>query len=468
LSGSPDPSLLAGLDAVALRERLVDGELSCVELTQAFLEAVGDDDLRAWAAVDADVVLARAATLDQLDQSERRELALFGLPVGIKDCFDTADYPTAYGSPIYDGHRPDADAAAVQRLRAAGAIIAGKTKCAEFAWMFPSDTVNPLDGARTPGGSSSGSAVAVAAGTVPITTGTQTAGSINRPASYCAVLGYKPTFGSLPRAGVKPLAASLDTVGLFARSVGDLRLVAAVLAGSDPGDPTLRTAQPFDLEADRAGPPRIGFARTPEWAAVEPEARAAVERLALDAENAGATIEEVELPGRFSDLLAAQTTIQWAESVVALAPELGSSPELLSDELRAALGEGAEIGPERYVAAKLTAAELTPQVVETLGRFDCVLTPSSTGVPPLGLGFTGDPMFCRAWTLIGAPCVSVPLAWTEGGLPVGVQVVGAPFSDGLALSCAAWMLERASPPAAGVRGELAGKTVRPNGETAVG
>jgi Asp-tRNA(Asn)/Glu-tRNA(Gln) amidotransferase A subunit family amidase len=434
--------LLGGADAVAVRERLLAGELSCIELAGAFLQTLGDDDFNAWAAVDPDLLLAHAAGLDQIGDAERRRLALFGLPLGIKDCFDTADLPTAYGSPIYDGHRPDWDAAAVRHLRAAGALIAGKTKCAELAWMTAPDTLNPLARERTPGGSSSGSAATVAAGTVPIATGTQTAGSINRPASYCGVLGYKPTFGSFPRAGVKPLAASLDTVGLFARSVRDLRLCAAVLAGPDPLDPTLRTAQPFDASHDSDRDPRIALARTPSWTTVEPDAQTAIGAVAQAAERAGATIEEIELPQRFEELIAAQTTIQWVESAAALAPELESSSAQLSDAVRKALQEGAAIPFDDYQAAKLTAAELTAPVASVLAAFDGVLTPSATGVPPPGLDFTGDPLFCRAWTLIGAPCISVPLAWTPAGLPVALQLVGAPFHDGRTLATAAWMLDR--------------------------
>ncbi|MDQ6805562.1 MAG: amidase, partial [Actinomycetota bacterium] len=219
--------------AVALRDRLRSGELTCVAVAEAFLAAVGDDDLRAWAAIDEGVLLEGATALDGLGAREREALPLFGVPVGVKDNFDTADYPSGYGSPIYAGHRPDRDAGAVRLLRAAGAIIAGKTKLSEFAWMFATDTLNPLDRSRTPGGSSSGSAAAVAAGTIPLATGTQTAGSINRPGSYCGVIAYKPTFATFPRDGVKRLSHSLDTVGLFARSIADVRLAASVLA---PGD----------------------------------------------------------------------------------------------------------------------------------------------------------------------------------------------------------------------------------------
>ncbi|HUO73846.1 MAG TPA: amidase [Solirubrobacteraceae bacterium] len=433
LIGSGD-GLLGGIDAVTLRERLHRRELACSEVAATFLEAVGNDPLHAWQVIDGDALLAQAAALDGLTRARREELLLFGVPVGIKDNFDTADLPTAYGSPIYLGHRPAADAEAVQRLRDAGALIAGKTKCAEFAWMFPSDTLNPLCPGRTPGGSSNGSAAAVAAGIVPLATGTQTAGSINRPASYCAVLGYKPTLGVIPRDGIKLLAGSLDTAGLFARSVADLELAGSVLAGGE----LPRGGR------HQAGGPRIGFARSSMWDRVEPAAQAAIDTAVERIRGAGAAIDEIELPSAFDELSAAQTTVQFYEAAVSLAAEARSSPSRLSRPLREALEEGARIEPARYETAKRAAVSNAPALVGILGRFDGVLAPSATGVPPLRLDFTGDPLFCRAWTLIGAPCVSLPLAWTADGLPVGLQLVGAPGSDTGTLAAAQRLVQFAS------------------------
>ena len=291
LTGAAGPALL-GHSAVALRDRVRAGELTCVAVAEAVLAAIGEDELRAWAAIDPSGLLAHAVALDRLGGSERAGLPMFGVPVAIKDNFDTVDYPTAYGSPVYAGHRPKSDAGAVSRLRQAGALIAGKTKLSEFAWMFATDTLNPLDRERTPGGSSSGSAAAVAAGMVQLATGSQTAGSINRPASYCGVIGYKPTFGTFPRDGVKLLAHSLDTVGLFARSVADLRLAAGVLA---PGAPSLE-APPRPEHAA----PRLALMRTPHWTRVEPAARAAIEAVAGAAARAGARVEEIEPPAEFA------------------------------------------------------------------------------------------------------------------------------------------------------------------------
>ena len=419
--------LLDGLGAVGLRDRVRGGELSAVEVADGLIAAIGDDRLRAWAHVDAARLLADAALLDRLGARERDALALLGVPVGIKDNFDTADLVTAYGSPIYAGHRPSADAAVVARLRAAGALIAGKLKCAEFAWMTPPDTLNPLDPSRTPGGSSSGSAAAVAAGTVPLATGTQTAGSVNRPASYCGVLGFKPTFGAIPREGTKLMAPTLDTVGLFARSVADLRELYAVLAGAV-------------VDGSCGSPPRLAWAPTECWDAVEPDAAAAIDAWLEAASADGVAIDSIELPG-YAELARAQEAIQGYESARSLAPELASSPSGLSDALRAALRGGAAIPPTEYQDHLDRASRLAPALAAALARYDGVLTPSATGVPPVGLEFTGDPLFCRAWTLAGAPSLSLPLVWTAG-LPVGLQLVGAPGADAALLGAGEWLTRR--------------------------
>jgi Asp-tRNA(Asn)/Glu-tRNA(Gln) amidotransferase A subunit family amidase len=440
---------MLGHHALALRDRLRAGELSCVATAGAFLAATEHDELRAWAAIDAGALLERAAELDRLGASERAALPLFGVPVGIKDNFDTADLETAYGSPIYAGHRPRRDAGAVALFRAAGALIAGKTKLAEFAWMSATDTLNPLDRTRTPGGSSSGSAAAVAAGVVPLATGTQTAGSIIRPGSYCGVLAYKPTFGLFHRDGVKLLAPSLDTVGLFARTVPDLALAASVLAPGALAAPAAVAGPGAAAERPAAGTstlaarPRIAFMRTPDWPEVEPAARVAIEGVAAAAAAAGADVIEIDPPAGYADLVAAHKTIQWFESAVSLAPELAESPSLLSDQVREALEEGVAIPVERYEDAKRATAEHGPALVALLDACDGVLAPSATGVPPVGLSFTGDALFCRLETLIGAPAISLPLAWTAERLPAGLQLIGAPGRDARTLACAQWLLDPA-------------------------
>ena len=431
-------------DATALVRRLQARELSATELAESLLTTLAADELAAWECVDADQLLAQAAALDGLDDAARWRLPLFGVPVAIKDAFDTTDLPTGYGSRLFAGHRPGRDAETVVRLRHAGALIVGKTKCTEFSWMSATDTRNPLAPGRTPGGSSSGSAAAVAAGQVPLATGTQTAGSTIRPGSYCGVLGYKPTFATFPRAGVFPLAASLDTVGVFARSVVDLRLVSGVLAAADPLEPTIRRALPLVGAGDTGRPPRVGFIRTPWWADVEPESQRAIETTIDLLRAAGVEVEELLGLGELQQLAEAHRVIQWVESAASLAEEVRASPELVSDALREALAEGTAIPFEHYRVARASAGALTATVDDALARFDGVLTPSAHGVPPEGLEFTGDPLFCRAWTLIGAPCISLPVAWTAQHLPVGVQLVGARHRDHRLLDAAAKLLELAT------------------------
>jgi Asp-tRNA(Asn)/Glu-tRNA(Gln) amidotransferase A subunit family amidase len=412
--------LLDGADARTLSGLAKDRRVSCAEIAQAFLDGVTGDELRAWVTIDGERLQEHARELDALAEADRRSRPLFGVPVGIKDNFDTAELPTTYGSPIYAENQPAADAEAVRRLRGAGALIAGKTTLAEFASMHPPETLNPIDPERTPGGSSTGSAVAVRAGHVPLATGTQTAGSVNRPASYCGVIGFKPTFGLIDRTGIKPLAGSLDTVGVLAGTVADAALIASVLAGS-----ALSPAQ-IDVR------PRLAFARTPAWEDVDADARMAIERAVAG------LAEEVELPDTFAALIEAQAGIQLYEGARSLASEYREHPGLLSDELRDALERGAAITDERHLQNLGARDELGPPLLELLARYDGVFTPSATGVPPLGLESTGDPMFSRPWNLLGVPSISVPIAWTDDGLPAPLQLVGSPLREDRLLAAAAF------------------------------
>ena len=411
---------------------MADGARSCEAAVEAFLEAVGDDPLRAWEAIDPDALQAEARRADALAPGARAALPLFGVLIGVKDNFDTVDLPTTYGSPIYRGHRPSTDAVAVERLRRAGALIAGKTALAEFASMYPPATLSPIDPARTPGGSSTGSAVAVAAGHVPVATGTQTAGSINRPASYCGVIGFKPSFGLIPMDGVKPLAPSLDTAGVLGRELELVVRCAEAMAGRRlaPGGWRLRPTEPPATAGERA---RIAFARTPLWDRVEPDAREAIVRVAGEI-----ACEEVEIPRWFEELVSAQATLQLYEGARSLAREYERSRDQLSEVLLEALEAGRAITPRARDDADRIRSELGPELFELLHGFDAVVTPSAPGVPSLGTHTTGDPLFARAWNLIGAPSISLPLAWTTSPrLPVGLQLVGPPRADSRLLSAAA-------------------------------
>ncbi len=432
--------------AVRLLRALRERELSCVEAIESCLAAIEalDGRLHAWEEVGVDAALSRARELDRLPPAEVARLPLRGLPIGVKDVFDTADLPTRYGSPLYRHHRPGADAHSVALLRLAGAVIVGKTKTAEFACMHPADTGNPIDPRRTPGGSSSGSAAAVGAGMVPVATGTQTAGSIVRPASYCGVVGYKPTVGAISTAGVLPTSATLDTVGLLGASVDDVALVTEVLTTPLAGAPVLRSARPLDLRGARdelAGPPRLGFARAP-WAELDPAARAAIEEALARIEGLGATIAEVDASS-FELLARAQQVVQRRETAAALGADLISDPAGFSDELREYIEAAGAVTPEQHRAALLLADEWRVRWTGQLAGLDAVLAPSTLGVPPLGLGYTGDPLPSRPWTLLGFPSLALPLAWTPERLPIGLQLLGPIEGDAVLLRTGRWLLDRA-------------------------
>ena len=406
--------------------------------------AAHEPDIRAWHVVDRAGALARARALDQLPAATRGPL--HGWTLGVKDLIDTADLPTAYGSPIYAGHQPAADAAVVALAWAAGAVVLGKTVTTEFAAFHPGKTRNPRNPAHTPGGSSSGSAAAVADGTVRAALGTQTAGSIIRPATYCGVVGYKPSFGLLPRAGVKPLAESLDTVGVLTSSVRDAAQLVSALAAR----PELTLAR--EPAAARLRPPRLGLCRTWEWSAATPDTVVLFEMLGETLARVGAAAD-VELPESFRPLAETQGAVMAHEAARNLASERLTHSARLSPRMRAWLAEGDRVAPARYDVALALARSARREFVEFFAATGCdaLLAPSAPGGAPAGLAETGDPIFNRVWTLLHAPCVHVPLARGLRGLPLGVTVV-APRGNAAAALRAAHGLERPvlaafSPPA---------------------
>jgi Asp-tRNA(Asn)/Glu-tRNA(Gln) amidotransferase A subunit family amidase len=340
--------------------------------------------------------------------------------------------PTAYGSPIYQGHQPAADAACVALARAAGAIVLGKTVTTEFAAFTPGKTVNPRNSAHTPGGSSSGSAAAVADGMVPLAFGTQTAGSVIRPAAYCGCVGYKPSFGWLARSGIKPLAESLDTIGLFAGNVIDAAFFAGVLAER----PALRHL------AVPQKPPRYGLYRTPMWDAAEPATAMALDRARGALERAGAEVEELAVAPEHRGLNAVQERIMGYEMVRALAYERIERSAELSPRLAQMLDAGLSVGTDDYDAAQAEATEARRGLDGFFAGRDAVLVPAAPGEAPAGLGYTGDPVFNRMWTLLGVPCLTLPARWAANGLPTGVQLVGRGGDDARLMAAAAF-LERA-------------------------
>ena len=396
--------------------RLSRRELSAEELVRECLGQIAEREpvVQAWEVLDAEGALAEARRIDAL----RDRPPLCGLPVGIKDLIDTADLPTAYGSPIHRGHRPEQDAECVRRLRDAGAVVLGKTVTTEFAVYSPGKTRNPRDPSRTPGGSSSGSAAAVADGMVPVALGSQTAGSVVRPASYCGVVGFKPSYGALPLQGVHPLAPSLDTLGFFVRAVEDIPLVMSVLSGAAPVP--IRSARP-----------RLGFCRTEAWPRAAPGTQKAVEDAAA---LLGA--REVDLGPAFEGLIDAQIAIMGAEASQALRDKPQSE---LSGKLRDFLREGAKVRPERLRAAHDQADRCRRELDGIFGTVDALLTPAAPAEAPEGLAATGDPIFCRIWTLLGTPCISLPVLSGPAGLPIGLQAIGPRNRDGELLSAAAWI-----------------------------
>jgi amidase len=415
---STAPNELSAAEAVSLLAR---GELSAEELTHACLARIAarEPTVQAWESLDEERALAGARRAD----ASGRKGPLHGLPVGVKDLIDTVDLPTSYGTSLHRGHRPARDAACVAALRAAGAVILGKTVTTELAYFTPGKTRNPRDPSRTPGGSSSGSAAAVADAMVPAALGTQTAGSVIRPASFCGVFGFKPTHGQLPLEGVKVISPSLDTLGVFGRDLDDLPLLAGVLGLRIVPEPP----------PDR---PRIALCRTAQWEFAEPATRKLVEEAAVTLERAGARVEELRWPAALDAAFEAQKTIMAAEMASSLQPERRAGEARLGEQLRKLFREGDAARETSYPAAVEQAARLRPLFDEVAAPFDALLTPAAQGEAPQGLGFTGDPVFNRIWTLLHGPCLSLPLARGPAGMPVGLQLVAGRGRDARLLAAA--------------------------------
>jgi Asp-tRNA(Asn)/Glu-tRNA(Gln) amidotransferase A subunit family amidase len=415
------------LSALDLARRLEAGELTPRVVVEMCAEAIAAREGDVGAFVTLDLEGARRATEDK----RLAFLPLRGLPFGFKDIFDTADLPTQYGSPIYAGYRPPADASAVVLTRQAGGILVGKTVTTQFASLVPSPTRNPHHVAHTPGGSSAGSAAAVAAGMVPLAIGTQTAGSVIRPAAFCGVAALKPSYRLIPMVGVKTVSWHLDTAGLFGAGVADVAFAAAAILQRD-------------LRVDRtaAAAPRLGLARTHLWPKASPAMQKGVETAARIAAAAGAAVTDLHLPPILEEAFAAQFVIQDYENIRALAFEYERHRERIDTLLRDQLDRAVAITADDYDTARRTASRARQVLADVVTDCDAILTPSAPGAAPHGLGATGDPMFNRLWTLMGAPCVNVAGLSDDNGLPLGVQIVGRFGRDRAALE-AALFVERA-------------------------
>jgi Asp-tRNA(Asn)/Glu-tRNA(Gln) amidotransferase A subunit family amidase len=413
------------LSAAEAARQIESRELTAEALAAACLERIAerDDAVRAWAFLHAKQALAQARELDRTPRRSR----LHGVPFGIKDIIDTEDLPTEYNSPIYSGHRPRADASCVALLRRAGCLILGKTVTTEFANNHPSPTRNPHDPAHTPGGSSSGSAAAVADRMVPLALGTQTGGSVVRPAAYCGAFALKPSFGSINRQGTKFVAESLDTIGIFSRTPEDLALALEVLSG-----------RPTPDFAAFTGKPRIGLCRTPRWQDADAATQANLEQAARLLAKAGAAVSDFELPPGSDQLFDRHGMIMGFESARALAWEYMNFPEQISNSLKPRLDEAWLVTRADYDAMRETARQCRRALADRMREVDFLLTPSAPSEAPRSHESTGDPVFNRAWTLFGVPCVNVPHGKGAHGLPLGVQLVGPFDGDSALLGWAHW------------------------------
>ena len=414
------------LSALEARQKIKDGTLTSERLMQSCLERINlrSDEVEAWTFIDPELALLSAINSDKTGNLG----PLGGLPIGIKDIIDTKTMPTTYGSSIYGLNQPNKDAACVHKVREHGGVILGKTVTTEFAWRNPGKTKNPHNPAHTPGGSSSGSAAGVADFQMPLAFGTQTAGSVIRPASYCGVVGFKPTVGTHDRSGVKELSNYLDTVGVFARSVVDVSFF----------DFALRDEAIPDLSIFDEQSPRIGL-MVPFRNDASEVVLNNLEEVSKIAETKGAAITDIPSSTGFEKLADIQTVIMLGDAGKALEWEYEFHPERLIQFYKDSIATGQTISTKGLAAMKSKADAARKKYMELFENIDVILTLSSGDEAPKGLGFTGDPLFNRVWTLLGWPCVNIPFGKGSNELPLGVQVIGPTGSDSKTLAAAAWL-----------------------------
>jgi Asp-tRNA(Asn)/Glu-tRNA(Gln) amidotransferase A subunit family amidase len=441
-------SVPAALSAAEAARRIREGLLTSQELVESCLERIAqvDEKIQAWTFLDEKHARDQARAADEAKASASAIGPLHGIPVGLKDIIDTADMPTENGTVLHKGRTPREDAAVAKMLRAAGAVILGKTVTTECAYFSPGKTRNPHNPEHTPGGSSSGSAAAVAAGMVPLALGSQTAGSVIRPAAFCGAYGFKPTHGLIPRSGILALSRTLDHVGLFARSVEDLALLLEQLQGYDELDPDTRPRARIafgDISLEEPPlEPMFAFIKTPHWERTDPDTKEAYAELQ---ETLGKQVEEVELFPSAAEAWDWHRTIMEAEMAANLEPLWLAGRDKLSEKLRSLLERGRETKALDYQRALRRIAPTVESLDELFEqRYDAILTPSALGTAPKGLGSTGDPVFCSIWTLLGMPAITLPLMQGQNGLPLGVQLVGRKGYDARLLRTARWLEKKVS------------------------
>jgi len=428
--GPTGHNLLGASDAAA---KIAAGEITSEALVADCLARIGarDPDIGAWTYVDPDHAIAQARLLDRTP----RLGPLHGIPVGVKDVLDTRDMPTGHGSVIYKGSRPSADSACVARLRRAGAVILGKTTTTEFASPWAVGVRNPHDLTRTPGVSSSGSAAAVADFMVPLALGTQTGGSIIRPATYCGIYGFKATIDGLDRGGIRHVRPSLDTLGLFARSLSDIALMRRAIVGEEQGT----AAWP---EGNR---PRLGLCRTNQWSLASTETQQAIETANERLRGAGAEVVEIALPQVFERALDSFRVISRWEGAAALEREMREHLDTMNPWLRGNAERLPSISRERYEAAKSHAAECRAQLASIFTGVNALITPAAAGEASRNLTGLEDQTFCQLWTMMHGPCLTIPVFTGPDRLPMGLQIVGPVGGDERLIGIAAWIIGAMAP-----------------------
>lgn len=416
------------LSLFEMSQAIHQGKLTATQIMQACLERIEEREreVQAWECLDVDAALALAKQYDQ----QAPKGVLHGIPIGIKDTIDTVDFPTGRGTTIYANQPALWDAAGVALTKRAGGIILGKTVTTEFAYFKPGKTANPHNLAHTPGGSSSGSAAAVADFMVPAALGSQTAGSLIRPASYCGVIAYKPTFGDFSLGGIRPLSHSLDTLGVITRTVQDAALMRTVLLGASSFVP---------LQNQINLPPRIAFCHTPSWLEADSNTRAQLEKTAFSLAVGNAQVSTVELPKICDDLVAVQKCIMAYEAAHHMSFEYDNHKDQLSPQIIALIEEGMNIQRDAYLAAQSTVQRAREEMHCFFEKWDVILAPAAPGEAPLGLAATGDPIFSRMWNMLGLPCLTLPAFTGPNQLPVGIQVIGAQGEDRRLLNTALWI-----------------------------
>ena len=440
--------MLCQLTAAEARSQIAEGRLTSVDLVKACLDRImaTDEGIGAWAHVDAMGALEQAEQLDDIRRKGNALGALHGVPVGLKDIFDVKGLPTECGTPARKGYVAPSDSAVAARLRDAGAVILGKTVTTEFAFLNPAHTSNPHNPAHTPGGSSSGSAAAVAAGHVPLAIGTQTNGSVIRPASFCGIFGYKPTRGMISRSGVLQTSVMLDQIGVFARSLEDAGMLADALAGYDPRD-TASFARPRPSAASGANAeppvePDFAWIDMPYHDRLSDDARAGFEEImqALDGH-----VERIPAPKSLGDLVRHQQVVHEYEIARHLADDFDRHWDLISLKLQAVVERGRGYSDAQYAESLAMVGGAENFFAAFFHDYDAVLAPSSAGEAPLKSEGTGDPVFCTVWTVAGLPCVNLPLLSGSAGLPIGVQLIGQAERDDRLMRTANWMINVLAP-----------------------